>query len=82
MERRDHGKNLEMVKTKLFGPNSAAYFTYNRVTWRLSVRKEVNAQCDDMYTFEFNSVCFYRIFIILYTLICLFLSVFNHIVNC
>jgi myosin-15 len=43
MERRDHGKNLEMVKTKLFGPSSAAYFTYNRVTWRLSVRKEVFA---------------------------------------
>ncbi|XP_021936981.1 unconventional myosin-XV-like isoform X4 [Zootermopsis nevadensis] len=43
MERRDHGKNLEMVKTKLFGPSSAAYFTYNRVTWRLCVRKEVFA---------------------------------------
>ncbi|XP_069684994.1 unconventional myosin-XV isoform X3 [Periplaneta americana] len=41
MERRDHGKNLEMVKTKIFGPSTAAYFTYNRVTWRLNVRKEV-----------------------------------------
>jgi len=76
MERRDHGKNLEMVKTKLFGPSSAAYFTYNRVTWRLSVRKEVNAQCDDMCTFEFNSLCFYGIFVILYILIRL-LSIVN-----
>jgi hypothetical protein len=42
MERRDHSKNLEMLKTKLFGPSSAAYFTYNRVTWRLNVRKEVS----------------------------------------
>ena len=41
MERRDHGKNLEMVKTKLFGPSTAAFFMYNRVTWRLNVRKEV-----------------------------------------
>jgi hypothetical protein len=76
MERRDHGKNLEMVKTKLFGPSSAAYFTYNRVTWRLIVRKEVNAWRDDMNIFEFNSLHFYGVFIILYTLIS-FLSVFN-----
>jgi hypothetical protein len=56
MERRDHGKNLEMAKTKLFGPSSAAYFTYNRVTWRLNVRKEVSMHYSQMNTisFQFN----------------------------
>lgn len=67
MERRDHGKNLEMVKTKLFGPSTAAYFTYNRVTWRLSVRKEVNIQHADMNMFDFNPFLFYGIFILLCT---------------
>jgi hypothetical protein len=56
MKRHDHGKNLEMLKTKLFGPSSAAYFTYNRVTWRLSVRKEVNALRDDMNTVQWHTV--------------------------
>jgi hypothetical protein len=55
MERRDHGKNLELVKTKLFGPSSAAYFTYNRVTWRLNVRKEVSMHYfQNTISFQFN----------------------------
>jgi hypothetical protein len=66
MERRDHSKNLEMVKTKLFGPSSAAYFTYNRVTWRLNVRKEVSIQ-HVLTCVHFSSVHVYGILIISYT---------------
>jgi hypothetical protein len=29
------------TNTKLHPPSSAAYFTYNRVSWKLNVRKEV-----------------------------------------
>lgn len=28
--------------TKLHPPSTAAHFTYNRVAWKLNVRKEVN----------------------------------------
>nr|CAD7453150.1 unnamed protein product [Timema tahoe] len=43
MERRDVDRSVEAMKTKLFGTSSAAFFTYNRVSWRLIVRKEVFA---------------------------------------
>nr|CAD7264058.1 unnamed protein product [Timema shepardi] len=43
MERRDVDRSVEAIKTKLFGASSAAFFTYNRVSWRLIVRKEVFA---------------------------------------
>ncbi|GLH06473.1 Unconventional myosin IC [Gryllus bimaculatus] len=39
--RNDLGRNIETMKTKLFGPSNAAYFTYNRVSWKLMVKKEV-----------------------------------------
>jgi hypothetical protein len=58
MERRDHGKNLEMVKTKLFGPSTAAYFTYNRVTWRLYVKKEVSTQHTEYEAFQFSFITY------------------------
>ncbi|XP_063236075.1 unconventional myosin-XV [Bacillus rossius redtenbacheri] len=41
MDRRDLDRSVEAAQTKLFGPSAAAYFTYNRVSWRLVVRKEV-----------------------------------------
>lgn len=31
--------------TKLLPPSTAAHFTYNRVAWKLNVRKEVNLHC-------------------------------------
>ncbi|KAJ1528092.1 hypothetical protein ONE63_008008 [Megalurothrips usitatus] len=43
LDRRDLDRSVETTKTKLFGPSSAAYFTYNRVAWRLNVKKEVFA---------------------------------------
>lgn len=39
----DRDRSVETTKTKLFGPSTAAYFTYNRVAWRLNVKKEVFA---------------------------------------
>ncbi|XP_049851037.1 unconventional myosin-XV isoform X4 [Schistocerca gregaria] len=41
VERQDPSHQLEAIKTVLFPPSTAAYFTYNRVAWRLIVRKEV-----------------------------------------
>ncbi|XP_046399408.1 unconventional myosin-XV isoform X2 [Ischnura elegans] len=38
---RDYDKTLESIKTKLFPPSTAASFTYNRVNWKLHIRKEV-----------------------------------------
>ena len=32
---------LEKVKTELYAPNTGPHFTYNRVPWTLSIRKEV-----------------------------------------
>ncbi|XP_052130634.1 unconventional myosin-XVB-like [Frankliniella occidentalis] len=43
LDRRDLDRSVETTKTKLFGPSSAAYFTYNRTAWRLNVKKEVFA---------------------------------------
>ena len=34
-------RELERIKTELFGENKGPYFTYNRVPWVLEVRKEV-----------------------------------------
>ncbi|KAK6643275.1 hypothetical protein RUM43_004780 [Polyplax serrata] len=34
-------RQFDVAETKLFPPSSAAYFTYNRVPWKLHVRKEV-----------------------------------------
>jgi len=38
---RDFARNLENIKTKLFSVSSANHFTYNRVNWKLHIRKEV-----------------------------------------
>ena len=43
LDRRDLDRSVETTKTKLFGASSAAYFTYNRVAWRLNIKKEVFA---------------------------------------
>lgn len=43
LDRRDLDRSVETTKTKLFNPSSAAYFTYNRVPWRLNIKKEVFA---------------------------------------
>lgn len=34
-------RHYEASETKLYPPSSAAFFTYNRVPWKLNVRKEV-----------------------------------------
>lgn len=42
MLERDLARSLENMKTKLHPPSNAAFFTYNRVAWKLQIRKEVN----------------------------------------
>lgn len=34
-------RQYEVAETKLFPPSTAAFFSYNRVPWKLHVRKEV-----------------------------------------
>lgn len=34
-------RHYEVAETKLFPPSTAAFFTYNRIPWKLLVRKEV-----------------------------------------
>lgn len=34
-------RHHEVAETKLYPPSNAAYFTYNRVAWKLNIRKEV-----------------------------------------
>ena len=36
-------RTLEAAKTRLFPPSEAPFVTYNRVSWRLDVRKEVSS---------------------------------------
>ncbi|XP_065335143.1 unconventional myosin-XV isoform X4 [Cloeon dipterum] len=38
---REFARSLENIKTKLYSANSANHFTYNRVNWKLHIRKEV-----------------------------------------
>ncbi|KAF4520562.1 hypothetical protein B566_EDAN011115, partial [Ephemera danica] len=38
---RDFTKNLEIMKTKLYPASDAPFFAYNRVNWKLQIRKEV-----------------------------------------
>ena len=35
-------RTLEAARTRLFPPSDAPFVTYNRVSWRLDVRKEVS----------------------------------------
>ncbi|XP_043211488.1 unconventional myosin-XV-like [Amphibalanus amphitrite] len=41
-------RTLEAAKTRLFPPSDAPFVTYNRVSWKLDVRKEVFSPTEDV----------------------------------
>ena len=50
-------RELEEIKTQLFGENKGPYYTYDRVPWVLEVRKEVRLY--KMMLFFESRVCFF-----------------------